>query len=624
MHLFTSNPPVPRHREHRLGLAQIVAAGLLLFHSYAVVAAEGVKHRLSFPTDQQQVVLVSSTFPVSGLVTELIMPNWTPGSYMIREYAANVMRLSATNGDGVVLSVQKAGKDRWLVDTDRAGTLIVDYQVFTPDLGVRSSWASKEFSLINGASIFLYTEHSRSLPQALEVSADADRGEIFTALRPGLQNQQYVAASYDELVDNPVVVAKAPSYRFETGAQEYVFVNVGENEFWDGDKASQDIHSIVDETQSFWGINPLNGAYWFLNFAVERKGGLEHDQSTVIMAGRRQMRDREEYIRWLNVVAHEFFHVWNVRHMRPTELSEIDYQHEQYTSSLWLAEGLTSYYDSLLLSRARLITPAEYMKLLAKDIHRLEITPGRKLQPVTDASRDAWTHHYQPNANTINATISYYTKGAVIGFVLDAFLRKHSKGRRSLDEVMLEMFRLYSSKPYEADAFGKVIAEIGGVDALELLDTLLNSTTDPDVDTALDWYGLRLVRDPEAQLAGLNGSPLESGFGVIWHQDKLGLIVKSVLTGSSGAIAGIMPEDEVLAIGGERVLPDTLEDLMTSFSAGDKTTLLLARRGKVISLELTMEAALPERFDVVLQTNFGSRHEKRLQSLLGQNVRAQR
>ncbi len=180
--------------------------------------------------------------------------------------------------------------------------------------------------------------------------------------------------------------------------------------------------------------------------------------------------------------------------MRPVGLAQYDYQNEQYTSQLWLAEGLTSYYDNLLLSRAGLITPKEYMDLLAKDIHRLETTPGRLLRPVTEASLDAWIRHYKPNSNTVNSTISYYTKGAVIGFVLDTYLRKTSRGKHDLDEVMRKMYSLYSSEPYSSDAFEKVVVEVGGDEAGELLRSLLTTTADPDVDAALDWYGLELNR----------------------------------------------------------------------------------------------------------------------------------
>jgi predicted metalloprotease with PDZ domain len=587
----------------------------------ATQATDAVRHTLSYPRDREQLLLVRSEFPVNAPVTELIMPNWTPGSYLIREYAANVDRISALSGDGTALQVQKIAKDRWRVDTSHSATLVVDYEVFTPEIHVNASWASSAFSLINGASVFLYTVQTRDLPQLLDIKTDTDRGEVFTALSPAPDSGGYLADNYDELVDSPVAVANAPSYRFTHKNQDYVLLNVGGNEFWDGEQAARDVEKIVAETQLFWRSNPLKKPYWFLNFAVEANGGLEHDHSTVILTGRRQMRERSFYIQWLGMVAHEFFHVWNVRHMRPAELAQYDYQHEQYTSQLWLAEGLTSYYDNLLMSRAGLINPMEYIELLANDIYRLEMTPGRLLRSVTEASTDAWIRHYQPNSNSVNSTISYYTKGAVIGFVLDAYLRKESKGRHDLDEVMRKMYSLYSSKPYDSDAFEQVVVDIGGPEAGMFLQSLLTTTTDPDVDAALDWYGLRLVRDTAVALEGSNRKLQESGFGVTWDEDKQGLVVKTVLVGSSGSVAGLMPLDEVLAIGNERLTPATLANLMSSFRPGQKTTLLIARRGRIISRDIKLDGAIPDRFEIVLQAGFKKSHIRRLQSLLGQKIR---
>jgi len=604
----------------------LIVLVLLFLWSYAAPAADEVRHTLSYPASRQQLIQVRSEFPVSSPVTELIMPNWTPGSYLIRDFAANVDRISAVSEDGKVLRVQKISKDRWQVDTSQPGRLVVNYEVFTPNLSVSSSWISGAFSLINGASVFLYTEQSRNLPQLLEVVSDTDRGEVFTAMPLAGQDGVYQASDYDELVDNPVAVAKAPSYRFIYENQEYVLLNVGENESWDGQKAARDVEKIVAETQSFWRTNPLKRPYWFLNFAVEAKGGLEHDHSTVIMTGRRQMRDRDDYIKWLGIVAHEFFHVWNVRNMRPAELSPYDYQHEQYTSQLWLAEGLTSYYDNLLMSRAGLIKPEEYMELLAADIHRLETTPGRLLRPVTEASIDTWIRHYQPNSNSVNSTISYYTKGAVIGFVLDAYLRKESNGRHDLDEVMRRMYSLYSGKPYTSDAFEQLVIDLGGPEAGEFLQSLLTTTSELDVDAALDWFGLKLERGPVAvgdkDEEKTGEVPLTSGFGVIWDEGEPGLVIKAVLAGSSGSDAGLMPGDEILAIGEERLKADNLESLMSSFHPGEETTLLISRRDRISSLDIKLDTAIPDRFDIVLQSDFGKRHIKRLQSLLGQNLRA--
>ncbi|NOR20485.1 MAG: hypothetical protein GQ538_10415 [Xanthomonadales bacterium] len=595
---------------------------LLLFTS-SVLAADQVRHTLSYPKNRQQTIMVRSEFPVSGPSTDLIMANWTPGSYRIREYAANLNRISVRDSSGAKLTLQKVSKDRWRVDTGQATTLVVNYEIHTPDLGVSNSWASQDFSLINGASVFLYTSESRDLPQSLTVITDAERGDVFTALPVAKEKMTYLAENYDELLDNPVALANAPSYRFKHKKQQYILLNVGENESWDGEQAARDVEKIVAETQSFWKVNPLERPYWFLNFAVQGKGGLEHDHSTVIMTGRRQMSDRDDYIKWLGVVAHEFFHVWNVRHMRPAGLANYDYQYEQYTDQLWLAEGLTNYYDNLLMSRAGLIKPEEYMTLLAKDIHRLEATPGRLIRPVTEASMDAWIRHYQPNSNSVNSTISYYTKGSVIGFVLDTYIRKNSKGRHSLDKVMRRMYQLYSDLPYDSTAFQEVLIDIAGPEAGELLKSLLMTTTDPDVDAALDWYGLTLNRGPAEQNGKKNPETeesLKSGFGVIWDDDKAGLVIKAVLAGSGGARAGLIPLDEVLAIGNERLTHETRDSLMSSFMPGEETTLLVSRRGKLMKLDLKLDVAIPKRYDIVVQDGFGKRHINRLQSLLGQSL----
>ncbi|MGB5292296.1 MAG: PDZ domain-containing protein [Lysobacterales bacterium] len=592
---------------------------LLSLLSPTVLAIDEVRHTVSFPENKEQVFLVRSEFPVSSTVTELIMPDWTPGSYLIRDHAANVNRISATTEDGTGLTLQKTSKDRWQVDTSTTGTLIVDYEVFTPVLNVSTSWASKAFSLINGASVFLYTTQTRDFRQSVKFAYDQSRGEPFTAMLPA-PGGGFQAADFDQLVDDPVAIARAPVYRFTNNAQDYNLVNVGENRFWDGNQAAQDVEKVVAETQSFWGTNPLQKPYWFLNFIVEAKGGLEHDHSTVMMTGRRHMRDRKAYIKWLGLVAHEFFHVWNVRNMRPLELEHYDYQNEQYTSQLWIAEGLTSYYDNLIMSRAGLITPKEYLELLAQDIYRLETTPGRLLRPVTEASVDAWIRHYKPNANTYNSTISYYTKGAVIGFVLDSYLRKSSKGRHTLDDVMRKMYARYSNKAYSADAFEKVVIDVGGAGAGEFLQPLLTTTVEPDVDAALEFYGLELNRGAIMITGEPDEEPLLSDIGVHWNNNKPGLVVKTVVGGSAGETAGLISGDEILAIGDERLTRKNIDKVMTSFSPGDQVSLLVSRRGKITSLDITLDVAIPDRYEILLKSGFTKRDLARLKRLLGQDL----
>lgn len=596
---------------------------LMCFHAQGLAQqTDMVKHTVSFPDDRQQVFQVRSEFPVNAATTELKMPSWTPGSYLIRDFAANVNRLTTSSVDGEMLNAEKVSKDRWLVSTGNANTLVLQYEVFTPNLNVRESWASREFSLINGASVFMYTDISRNQPQLVTIISSEERGDVFSALPRQGPGSGFLAENYDELVDGPIAIAPdAPSYRFTLENQEYVLLNIGENAFWDGRQAAQDVEKIVGQTQWFWQVNPLERPYWFMNFITGTGGGLEHDHSTVLMTGHMQMRSRKSYIKWLGLVAHEFFHVWNVRRMRPLGLADINYQEIHYTGQLWLAEGLSSYYDNLLLARAGLVTFSEYLELLAADIYRLESTPGRLEQSVTEASFDTWIRHYQPNANTLNSTISYYTKGALIGFVLDAYLRKESRGRHDLDEVMRKMYGRYSNTPYDENAFRKIVAEISGSEAGEFVQSVLNTTEELNFDDALSWYGLEILRAPETAAS----EPVEdlsvSGLGVVWETGKAGLVVKTVLAGSAGEAAGLMPQDEVLAIGDNRLTTKTRDKLMSSYRPGEKTRLLVSRRGRILSLDITLGTAIVDNYVIRLRSEHRPKHIKRLERLLGQKIR---
>jgi predicted metalloprotease with PDZ domain len=583
------------------------------------------RHSLGFPQANRQYVHVTLQLPVREGQLELALPNWTPGSYVIRDHAAHLERLQARDEGGRVLEVEKIAKNRWRIDTEGARALTVNYDVWAGELHVSSSWIESDFALLNGAGIFLFSKDSRLWPQEIAVELPESWSRIRTSLTPLQDSRHFGASNYDELVDSPIVAGNAPEYSFSHDGQDYVLVNQGESEFWDGDRSMRDLTAIVKAQQDFWAVNPFDREYLFLNFLLDASGGLEHDHSTVMMSSRWTMRNEKEYIKWLALVSHEFFHSWNVRRMRPAALASYDYDKEVYTRELWLAEGLTSYYDNLLLFRSRLIGVADYFELLAAEFRNYFTVPGREVRSAELASFDSWIKHYVPDANSVNNTVSYYRRGALIGFVTDAAIRRETDSRSSLDDVMRAMYRQYGPNGpgkgiYPRGAFEETVESVAGPKVREMVEELLHTPTDPDVDAALDWYGLRLNRTPERRSAESSGKPVPGGFGLSWDADSPLLIVEHVIHGGSAAESGVLPGDELLAINGLRVLPQSIDNRIGSLRADEQVELTLARNGQLLTLPVRVQHAIPEKFEIGTKSKLSRQEKSRLETWLGMDL----
>jgi predicted metalloprotease with PDZ domain len=583
------------------------------------------RHSLSFPQRNRQYVHVTLQIPVQDGQVELSLPNWTPGSYVIRDHAAHLERLQARDGTGRFLEVEKTAKNRWRIDTEGARELTLNYDVWAGELHVSSSWIESDFALLNGAGIFLFSEDSRLWRQEIVVKLPESWSRIRTSLTALQDKRHFSASNYDELVDSPIVAGNAPEYEFSHDGQNYVLVNQGESGFWDGERSMRDLTAIVKGQQEFWAVNPFDRDYLFLNFLLEGSGGLEHDHSTVMMASRWAMRNEKEYIKWLALVSHEFFHSWNVRRMRPEALANYDYDKEVYTRELWLAEGLTSYYDNLLLFRSRLIGVPDYFELLAAEFRNYFTVPGRKVRSAELASFDSWIKHYVPDANSVNSTVSYYRRGALIGFVTDTAIRRETESRSSLDDVMRAMYQQYGPNGpgkgiYPRGAFEEIVESVAGPKVRAMVEELLQTPMDPDVDAALDWYGLQLNRAPEQTAAELSGTSVPSGFGLSWKADPSLLIVEHVMHGGSAAESGVLPGDEVLAINGLRVLPQSIDSRINSLRPDEQVELTLVRNGQLLTLPVRVQLAIPEKFEIVTKPKMSRQEKLRLEKWLGMNL----
>lgn len=609
----------------------ILVAGLFLIGALATVPLlaqepSQVSHRLSFAEKNNQYVDVTSVFPTEGDSIELSLPSWQPGSYMIRDFSRHVENVRIVNANGVALSPQKTAKNRWWVESGDSSHITVSYQVWAGELKVSKSWVESAIALLNGASIFLYHEDSLDVPQRVTVELPESWSRIETSLAGTGQPGEYLARDYHELVDSPIVAGNTLAYDFEVDGQPYALVLSGENELWSGEKSRDDVAKLVKAHQDFWGINPFDRKYLFMNFFMGPFGGLEHDHSTVMMSKRWQMRDQDDYIRWLGLVSHEFFHSWNVRRMRPSVMLEYDYDSEMYTRELWLAEGLTSYYDDLLLFRSGLIGVNDYFGLLAKEIRNYETPPGRKVRSAELASFDTWIKQYRPDENSINSTVSYYRKGALIGFVTDMAIRRASKGKNSLDTVMRAMYARYGpggtgQGGYPPGAFEDQVEELAGPAVRQMVEAMLRTTDDPPVDEALEWYGLTLHREHERQAAEDAGKPVPVGFGTNVKISGSTLVIDQVVRGHSGAEAGLLPGDELLAVDGFRVTPDNFAVRIQRLLPGDMVDLTIVRHDLLLTLPVRVQHEIPETYLITPVKNIGRRQKYRMEAWLGRELR---
>ena len=567
-----------------------LAAGL-----HGAPMPEPISYTLRFPAPQTHYVEVEAAVPTDGRsAVELMMPVWTPGSYMVREYARNLETVTAADGAGEPLPVAKTSKNRWRVETRGLLRITVRYRVYAREMSVRTNYVDEGFAILNGAPTFLTLVGGEKRPHEVRVVLPPQWRTVVSPLPQSLPEQGgvYRAPDFDTLVDSPIYAGNAPVYRFEVGGRPHLLVNEGEGGVWDGPRSAADAERIAREQAAFWGVIPYE-RYVFFNLITEAGGGLEHRDSTVLMTSRWKSRTREGYGDWLALVSHELFHAWNVKRLRPAELGPFDYESEVYTRSLWFAEGVTSYYDELLVHRAGLSSRDEYLKELSKQIETLQTTPGRLVQPLEGSSFDAWIKYYRKDENSVNTGISYYTKGDVVAFLLDARIRRATGGLRSLDDVLRLAWRRYSGdRGFRPEDLRALVQEVAGAEPIPWMERALTTTEELDYSEMLEWYGLRFVESDEEDGDGKDSKKDKKdeeppGWMGIETEIQAGRMLVTQVTRDTPAYeAGINVGDELIALGDYRVPPEGWTDRLKAYRPGQKESLLIARRELLMRLPL--------------------------------------
>ena len=398
--------------------------------------------------------------------TEMVaLPVWTPGSYLVREYARNVQDVSARSEDETVLEIKKIDKNHWQVKGKGSQDIIVTYRVYAFEHSVRTSYLNADHALVVPASVLMYWEKNQQRKHELHINMPQNWSEITTALEPFNQpgNVDFIAQNYDELVDSPLELGNQHVVNFGVMGKPHVMALYGASNYDDSVLVS-DFTKIIEAESKIFGALPYDH-YSFIFHVEEGRGGLEHANSSVNFIRRWSFNDEKRYKSFLALVSHEFFHTWNVKRLAPKGISSFDYDNENYVEELWMAEGFTSYYDELILHRIGHVDKEAYLEVLKDEINTLESRPGRHHQSVAESSFDAWVKYYRSNEHSSNSTISYYNKGHLIGLLLDIKIIAATKGKASLDDVMFRLNRDFAQKQkgYTSHDVRKVCEAVSGL-----------------------------------------------------------------------------------------------------------------------------------------------------------------
>ncbi len=539
-------------------------------------------------------VTLSIDRPAAG--QRVSLPVWIPGSYLVREFSRNLQRLAARQ-NGQSIPVQQLDKCNWQIGCVPNQPLQLSYEVYAFDHSVRTAWLDTQRGFFNGTSLCLKVHGQESSVHALELVnvKGIHQWQAATGLVPHKCGKRgfgtYLAADYDELVDCPVEIGPFWSGDFKAGGVPHRMVVSGATEAFDGARLLEDVQKICETEIRFWHERkrPLHKSYLFmLNAVDDGYGGLEHRNSTALIAARRDLPRLGEahvtdgYVTLLGLISHEYFHTWNVKHLRPAEFAQYDYGSENYTQLLWFFEGFTSYYDDLLLRRAGLIDDANYLKLLNKTINQVLQTPGRQVQAVAQASFDAWVKYYRQDENTANATVSYYTKGALVALCFDLTLRE--EGKTTLDAVMRALWQRCKAGPMTEADFAAVLKDLGGRAFTREIAAWVHGTRELPLEALLQAHGVAVLEEP-AQL------PQRLGLRM---NETTPLQIKTVLRGGAAEQAGLAAGDEWLGVevAGTGWRLAKLDDLPFYAGGHKKITALVARDRRLLRLELNLPAAV--------------------------------
>ena len=533
--------------------------------------------------------------------TEIKMPVWTPGSYLIREYARHVQNFSVAGASGNALVWQKINKNTWQIDTKGAKEIVVKYNVYANELTVRTNELNDEHTFFTPAALLMFPKDNLKAASTVKVNPYGN-WKVATGLpKVAGQTNTFRAENFDVLYDSPFEISDFKEITFDVQGKPHRFVVTGEGNY-DLQRIADDTTKIIEEAYKMFGELPYENYLFILN--LRGGGGLEHLNSTALQwnkfgfsAGR--------YNAFLGLVAHEYFHLWNVKRIRPDALGPFDYENENYTKLLWVAEGGTSYYENVLLQRAGIIDANDVLAGRAGSFQALQNLPGRFETSVEEASFDAWIKYYRQDENSLNNQISYYDKGDIVNFLLDVKIRTDSNGAKSLDDVMRYLYTEFfkKGKNFTPTDYQKVSEMMAGKSLEEFFAKYVRGRDEIDYNSILSGFGLKLETGA--------GGRAQAYLGATTADVNGKLTVRAVAAGTPAYEQGLNTNDEIVAIDGLRASQTFLQSVIAEKKPNDKIKLTIFRFDKMRDIEITLGGRAAPNYKIVEAEN-ATEDQKRL------------
>ena len=551
-------------------------------------ASPAITYVLSMPEPQTHYFEVemqlkgasASTNAKKNGYVDIKMPVWTPGSYLIREYAKNVEGFSVTAGDKAVRS-EKIRKNAWRVYSSE-DNLTIRYRVYANELTVRTSFVDADHGYVTPASVFMYHDALKNGPHRVVVQPYKTWKTVTTALEPvaGAPNT-YEAPDFDLLVDSPIEIGNQRTFNFTATNVPHTVAMFGDVDY-DEKQLAADYKRVCETAATVVGEHPCKHYTFIVHHIPQGGGGLEHLNSTTLETNRVAYATETNYKGFLTLVAHEYFHLWNVKRIRPIALGPFDYENENYTHMLWLSEGCTSFYEDYILRRAGFHTPEAYLGIVAIDINGIENQPGVRAQSAAESSWDAWIKYYRPNENSANSTVSYYSKGSVLGTLLNLAILAGSNGERNMDDLMRLLYTEYYKKQkrgFTDDEFRRAAEQIAGRSLDDFFNVAVNSSEPINYNAYFEPVGLQLTNVASKTQDGFLGAATTASNGKA--------TVTGVRRGSAAYTGGLNVGDEIISVDSIRVGDDFLR-LISGRRVGETVNVLVNRGGMLRKLPITL------------------------------------